>query len=77
MRGRSLPELTFQDADGQNALVELSARQRSETVATKQIRAYPLESEADPARIALEGGYAGSRCGCRDRGEVRRITRAA
>lgn len=55
MRGHSLPELAFQKAGAQNALVEPPARRGSETVAMKQIKAYPLESEADLARIALEG----------------------
>ena len=55
MCGHSLPELVFQKADGQNSTVEPLAKRPSETVAMKQIRAYPLESEADLARIALEG----------------------
>jgi hypothetical protein len=47
--------LTFRKADGQNSPVEPLATRHSGTVAMKQIRAYPLESEADLARIALEG----------------------
>jgi hypothetical protein len=47
--------LAFETADGQNAPVEPLARRRSEMVAMKQIRAYLLESEANLARIALEG----------------------
>lgn len=54
MCGRSLPELVFRKADGQNAPVEPLARWPSETVAMKQIRAYLLESEANVARVASE-----------------------
>jgi hypothetical protein len=55
MSGHSLSELAFQKADCQNAPVEPLGRRRSETAAMKQIRAYLLESEANLARIALEG----------------------
>ena len=55
MRGRSLTDLAFRKEEGQNALAELLTRRRSETVAMKQIRTYPLESEAGLARIALAG----------------------
>jgi hypothetical protein len=47
--------LAFQKAGGENLLVQPLAKLCSRTVAMKQIRAYPLESQGDLARIALEG----------------------
>lgn len=47
--------LAFQKAGGQNLPVEPLAMRCSGTLAMKQIRAYSLQSEADLARIALEG----------------------
>jgi hypothetical protein len=47
--------LDFQKADSQNATAEPLSVQRSATLSMKTIRTYPLESEADLARIALEG----------------------
>ena len=55
MCGHSLRELAFQKADGQNSAVEPLAKRRSETVDHETNQSLPLESEADLARIALEG----------------------
>lgn len=53
--GHSPSELAFQKADGQNSPLKPLPTRRSETLAMKQIRAYLLQSEAELARIALEG----------------------
>ena len=53
--GHSPPELASQKAGGQNLPVEPLAKRCSRTPAMKQIRAYPLESQADLARLAFEG----------------------
>jgi hypothetical protein len=53
--GHSPPELGFQKAGGENLPVEPLAKRCSRTLAMKQIRAYPMDSQADLARIALEG----------------------
>ena len=55
MYGPSLPELAFRKADRQNSPAGPLAKRHSGTIAMKQIRAYPLESEADLARVAFEG----------------------
>jgi hypothetical protein len=47
--------LAFQKAGGENLAVEPLAKRCSRTLAMKEIRAYRLESQADLARIALEG----------------------
>ena len=55
MCGHSRSELAFQKADRQNSPFKPLPTRRPGALAMKQIRAYLLQSEAELARIALEG----------------------
>lgn len=55
MAAAPAPDFDFQKADSQNATVKPPAMRRSWVLSMKTIRNYSLQSEADLARIALEG----------------------